>query len=167
MRRYNDYELIYMYRCCNSEQALNILIHKYKPLMYKTIYRYGTKTNDYDDYLQEATITLYKALVTYKEHFNKTFTRYYELLLRRRIIYLRYKTPKYELHENFEVYADYIEEEIYIGKLTNSEEEVFERYFIQNQNIDFISKSVGKSKKQIYNTIYRIREKYRSYNNLK
>lgn len=164
MRRYNDYELIYMYRCLNCEHALNILMHKYKPLMYKIINRYGTSKLDFEDHLQEAMITLHKALVTYKEGFNKTFTRYYELLLRRRIIYLQYKKPKYELHENFEVYSDYEKEEFYIGDLTKDEEEVFDRYFVSNQNVKFISESTGKTRKQIYNTIYRIREKYKDAN---
>lgn len=165
MRRYNDYELIYMYRCLNCEHALKILMNKYKPLMYKIISRYGTSKLDFEDYLQESMITLHKALLTFKECFNKTFTRYYELLLRRRIIYLQYKKPKYELHENFEVYADYNKQEFYIGELTSDEEEVFSRYFVGNQNIKFIAESTGKTSKQIYNTIYRIREKYKHANN--
>jgi len=162
MRHYNDYELIYMFRSETCEYALNILMTKYQPLIYKVIYLYGTKSQDIDDFFQEGRIILYKSLVTFDEKYNKTFTRYFELLLKRRIIHLKKQIPKYELKEDMSHYSSNKHEEINTNILNKFEKLVFEKYFVYNQNISFIAKETNKTSKQIYNTIYRIKNKYKN-----
>lgn len=162
MRRYNDYELIYMYKSESCEYALNILINKYKPLIYKTIYLCGAKSVDVDDYFQEGVIVLYKSLLNFNEVFNKTFTRYFELLLKRKIIHLQKQKPKYEIHENFSIYSSKPETAISVEGLNEFEEKVFKMYFVYNQTISFIASETKRSIKQIYNTIYRIKDKYKN-----
>lgn len=166
MQRYNDYELIYLVQSENCEAALNTIFNKYKNMIYKFIHLYFVKETDYDDYYQEGLMMLYKAINSFNDKYNKTFTRYYELILRRRVLYLKNKEPKYELHDNFNVYEDsnkYLNyKEFKIEGLTSFEESVFKRYFILNQKISFIAKEENKTNKQIYNAIYRIKNKYKN-----
>lgn len=163
MQRYNDYELIYLAKSENCEAAISALVNKYKNMVYKFIHLYYVNERDYDDYYQEGLIMLFKAIDSFNEAHNKTFTRYFELILRRRIIYLKNKEPKYELHDEFHMYKDnnLIEDEFVVEGLTSFEEVVFKRYFVKNQKISFIAESENKSSKQIYNAIYRIKNKYK------
>jgi|SRR5690625_2818653 len=163
MRQYNDYELIYLAKTVNCEAAINCLVKKYKNMVYKFVHLYFVKESDYDDYYQEALIMLFKAIDTFDERYNKTFTRYYELLLRRRVLYLKNREPKYELHDDFDMYKDdyCLDDNFEIEGLSELEEKVFNRYFVKNQSIAFIAECENKSSKQIYNAIYRIKNKYK------
>lgn len=164
MQVYNDYELVYLVRNEQCEAALNKLIEKYKLMAYKFIHQFYVKETDYDDYVQEAAIMIYKAINLFLENYNKTFTRYYELILRRRILYLKSKEPKYELSETVSIIRDentYYEYQELEG-LANFEQNIYKRYFVLNQKISFIAESENKSAKQIYNAIYRIKTKYKN-----
>src|SRR5690554_6807866 len=161
---YNDYELVYLVQSENCEAALETLIYKYKLMVYKYIHQYQLKTTDFDDYVQEAAILLHKAVYLFIDKYNKTFTRYYELLLRRKLLYLKGKEPLYELNEAAIYIKDhnpYIKYEDVDG-LASFEQNVYKRYFVLNQNIPFIARSESKSAKQIYNVIYRIKSKYKN-----
>ena len=163
MRRYNDYQLIYLIKGENCECALELMFNKYAPLIKKNLYLYNIRPMYHEDYYQEAIILLYKAIMVFDEIHGKTFMRFYELILKRKFFQLMRKNPKYELHEDFHVYQDnnpYVGE-IVIENLTDLEEDVFKRYFIENQKISFIAEQCDKSAKQIYNAIYRIRNKYK------
>lgn len=164
MQVYNDYELIYLIQSEQCEAALQTLIQKYKLLANRFMYQFQVRETDYDDYLQEAAIILYKAANLFVEKYNKTFTRYYELILRRRILYLKKFEPKYILNEGAHAYKD--ESPYYkppkVEGLATFEENVYKRYFVLNQKISFIARSENKSSKQIYNAIYRIKSKYKN-----
>lgn len=164
MQAYNDYELIYLVQSENCEAALSTLMKKYELMAYKYIHLYNVRKMDIDDYLQEAAILLYKAINLFLEEYNKTFTRYYELILKRRILYLKSEEPKYELNEEPYMYKDNssLIEIPKLDGLADFEQEVFERYFILNQDIETVSKALNKTPKQIYNAIYRIKAKYRN-----
>lgn len=163
MRLYNDYELIYLSKCCHCEAATNTLVNKYKNMVYKFLHLYFVNERDFDDYYQEGLIMLFKAIDTFDESYNKTFTRYFELILRRRVLYLKNREPKYELHDEFDMYEDEntIIEEFKVEGLTEFEDAVFKRYYVHNQSISFIAESENKNPKQIYNAIYRIKNKYK------
>ena len=87
MNQYNDYELLYLiYE--GDEEALGIIFKKYDPLIKKKLYDFKISNSLYDDFYQEGLIVLYLAVKTYNPLLNKTFTRYFELLLSRRIMTL-------------------------------------------------------------------------------
>src|SRR5690554_2430650 len=158
MQVYNDYELIHLIQSEQCEAALQTLIQKYKLLANRFMYQFQVKETDYDDYLQEAAIMLYKAATLFIENYNKTFTRYYELLLRRRILYLKKNEPQYILNEGASYSKEdkpYYEHSVIDG-LASFEEVIYKKYFVLNQKISFIAKSESISAKQIYNAIYRI-----------
>ena len=70
-REYNDYELVYEIRE-NSDDAYNILISKYTPLIRKMAKEYLIKFRkykvEYDDLVQEGFVGLFQALDDYDEH---------------------------------------------------------------------------------------------------
>ena len=87
MNQYNDYELLYLiYE--GDEEALGTVFNKYDPLIKKKLYDFKIARGLYDDFYQEGLIILYLAVKTYNPFLNKTFTRYFELLLTRRIMTL-------------------------------------------------------------------------------
>lgn len=105
---------------------------------------------------------LHKAIISFNEAKNKTFTRYFELILKRRFWALLKRLPKYVIKDIPEIQGSYIlrETEIVIPDLKSKLElDIFEMYFVNNESISDISKKRGYKVKQIYNAIYRIREK--------
>ncbi|WP_162146978.1 sigma factor [Acholeplasma granularum] len=160
----NDYELIYLYRTSRSDDALALIIQKYRPLIFKNIHKFYIKQKDHDDFYQESILVLLECINNFDESRNKTFTKYFELVLFRRFIQLKNKTPKYILFEKPELFEGSFTEEIIIIKEDNIylapfEKEVYHRYFKQHQTIDYIAESLNKSNKSIKNAIYRIKVK--------
>ncbi len=165
MYKYNDYELIYMVQSWQCESALEIMFKKYNGLIYKYINLYNINRNDYDDVYQESLILMYQTIIRFNESFGKTFTRFYELVLRRRIQYLKRTEPKYDLIEEVFGYGyndKENEDEILLELLTNFEEHVYQEYFVLNKKISIIAKNSDLDSKQVYNAIFRIKEKYKS-----
>lgn len=165
MRHYNDYELIYMIQSEQCEYALNIMLSKYELLIWKYIHMYNIKGYDKDDYMQEARILMVNIIKRFDESRGKTFTRFYELVLKRRFYALMKKKPKYELREDFSQYGanvNFDADLILPESLTSLEVKIFEKYFIENQRINIIAENNELNPKQVYNAIYRIKEKFKS-----
>lgn len=165
MYKFNDYELIYMVQSWQCETALEIMFRKYKGLIYKYINLFNINKNDYDDVYQEALILMNQTILRFNERFNKTFTRFYELVLRRRIQYLKRIEPKYDLVEELFGYSSYDKNEsneVLLEELTFFEKNVYEEYYVLNKKISIIAKNNDLDSKQIYNAIFRIKEKYKS-----
>jgi len=168
MRLYNDYELIYLIQGEKCEAALKYMFQKYDLMIKKYLYKYNVKPAYFDDFHQEAIILMNKIIGSFNEEKGKTFTRFFELVLKRKIFKMLNDMPKYNLDENIYFYEDKKkEEEIIIENLTDFEEKVFNKYFIENQKISFIALNEKKNIKQIYNAIYRIKEKYKNNNWIK
>lgn len=86
--KYNDYELLeYIYE--NNEDANNILLKKYEPLIISTAQRltkYMTNTGiDLNDLIQEGRIGLYNAVDTFKSSKETLFYTYAKTCIERRI----------------------------------------------------------------------------------
>ena len=164
----NDLELLSRIRE-HDDLALEIMFEKYKPLIYTKIKKYNFPALEKEDYLQEGRIVLVKAIDTYREDNanQKTFTKYFELLLENRFIDL------YRINKNRSQYilvglnainmANEQEKEQPEIKgaehLSKREQKVFDLYFIENVEIKEIAKHLELTEKQIYNTIQRIKMK--------
>ena len=59
----------------------------------KMIHLFNVEPKDQDDFYQEAIILLVDTVYTFNEQKNKTFTRYFELVLKRRFIRLKQQLP--------------------------------------------------------------------------
>ncbi|CCV64861.1 RNA polymerase sigma-70 factor, ECF subfamily [Alteracholeplasma palmae J233] len=163
----NDYELIYLVQSYQDELSLEYLVGKYERLIWKYIHLLDIPKREQEDYYQEGIMLLHKAVVYFDENKNKTFTRYFELILKRKFFKLKNRLPEYRLQEetHFLKHAAYHEdyEEFEEIDLKNPMEKIiYEAYFKERKKITQIACETNYTKKQIYNTIYRIKEKYKA-----
>ena len=93
----NDNELLYLIKN-HDEEALELMFKKYENLILSKIRQYHFPISNKEDYLQEGRIVLLKAIDTYRTEFEKTFTKYFELLLINRFNTLYRINKKYEKH---------------------------------------------------------------------
>jgi len=159
----NDYELIYLYKNTQDDDIFQIMIQKYSPLIWKNIHQMYIEPKDYDDFYQEGIILLHQAMLTFDDTKNKTFTRYFELILVRRFVYLKNKTkslilyPKPELFESvYEENFDSIQEPENLAPL---EKKIYDNYFLEKKIVTTIAAELKISEKSVKNAIYRIKKK--------
>ena len=164
----NDLELLTRIKE-HDELALEAMFEKYKPLIYTKIKKYNFPDSEKEDYLQEGRIILVKAIDNYREDnkMQKTFTKYFELLLENRFIDL-YRINKsrsqYILVGLEEPLVEEMQEEevqdvkpvLHLSKL---EQKVFDLHFVEKMAVLEVCKILHLNEKQIYNTIQRIRKK--------
>ena len=186
MDQYNDYELLYLiYE--GDEEALGIIFKKYDPLIKKKLYDFKIKNSLYDDFYQEGLIVLYVAVKTYNPSFNKTFTKYFELLLSRRIMTLLRDMKKE--HEKVVViesdilkdssesfnYSDKMlsdnanhdillkDNNIPSSMLTLSERDVLAMRYFKGKSSKEIADELNIDVKKVYNALYQAKKKIRTF----
>lgn len=85
-KKYNDNELIYMVQE-NDESSTDILIRKYRPIIFKLSNEYYKKYTgriyDFDDFYQEALFSFYKAIHTYNSSKSVLFYTYVVMCIKR------------------------------------------------------------------------------------
>jgi RNA polymerase sporulation-specific sigma factor len=96
----NDYELVYLFKTQKDSIAFDFLFQKYRKFIWKNIHMLNIDQKEHDDFFQEGILMLHKAVQTFDESKNKTFTRYFELILKRHYYQLIHKLPKYLLYED-------------------------------------------------------------------
>jgi len=172
---HNDYEIISQIREGNNE-ALELLFEKYKPLIYKKIYKFNLYY-DFDDMYQESLMILFKSLEKFDEKYSKTFTRYFEQNLERKFITIVSKrvrrseifrqNEKYIFEHNHNTYheSEYYELiKIEIAKiLTKTENLVYTLRELNNYSISYISGNYGLGDKVIYNSLHRAKKKIKKH----
>lgn len=161
----NDYELIYLYKEDRSDEVLERIIDKYRPLIWKYIYKFYVDSKDQEDFYQEALLALIVSIDSFDEKHNKTFTKFFELVLFRRFITLKDKAPKYVLFPKSEIIQDSytpdfdrLEENVHLAPF---EKEVCRLHYDERLTIETISKMLEKDKKSVRNAIHRIKVKLR------
>ncbi len=160
----NDYELVYLIRHEHDHVALEFLMRKYHRFIWKQVHLLGVDAREFDDFHQEGLMMLIKAVKTFNESRGKTFTRYFELILKRQFYHLKRSLPKHQLYENPDFYKGTVHlEEAPLNDpgLNEKEKIVYQAYFIEKQAIANIALQMKQNNKHIYNMIYRIREKYK------
>ena len=162
----NDNELIFLIREHNDE-AMEKMVEKYDILILSMINKYHFPVQQKEDYLQEGRLVLLKAIDTYQGINNKTFNKYFELLLQNRFNTL-YRKNKKEVElvtlgdkEVMDPTITPINKEVFVNKnaLSEFEQEIYEYYFEQKNSIDKICQVLNVEKKTVYNAIQRIKEK--------
>lgn len=87
-RDMNDYEILYM--VCDCEDSFNILLEKYKPLIYKVVKEYEKFFKKFgyelEDLMQLGYITLYKTANKYDIYNHSMFYSYFKKALNNMII---------------------------------------------------------------------------------
>ena len=166
--KYNDYELLYLVRS-NVEEARDILFWKYSFLIKSRIQRLGVPRIYWDDYYQEGCMMLYHAIKIYDEDSKMSFTRFFELLLKRRIITLLRKDLKdseVDVLEELDDYPSYIVEnnisvllESYDYNFTKLEKIAYDRLLMRNEKIENVAKELGVNAKSLSNAKQRVIKK--------
>lgn len=165
----NDNELLYLIKN-HDEEALELMFKKYEYLILSKIRQYHFPISNKEDYLQEGRIVLLKAIDTYRTEFEKTFTKYFELLLINRFNTLYRVNQKYEKHivlvevekvdiNNKKEDKHFDLKDVNTDILSAFELDVFKYHFLENHSIEETVQKFDLTKKQVYNTIQRIKKK--------
>jgi len=166
--KYNDYELLYLVRT-NVEEAREILFWKYSFLIRSRINRLGVPRIYWDDYYQEGCLMLHKAIKIYDENSKKSFTKFFELLLNRRILTLLRKDLKeceIEKFGDFDEYPNLIEDnnvaylfESVENNLSEIEKIAYERLIMCHEKVENVAKELGINPKSLSNAKQRTLKK--------
>ena len=172
---HNDFEILYQIKEGNHE-ALDLMFTKYKKLISKKIFKFNLQY-EYDDFMQEGYMVLYKSILSFEDKHNKSFTRYFEMNLDRKLITVVTKRVRrseifkdnelfiYEKNHNYKQNSAYYE--LYkkeIAKiLTKDEFLVYTLRELYNFSISFINKEYGFEDKKIYNTLHRAKAKIKEH----
>jgi RNA polymerase sporulation-specific sigma factor len=160
----NDYELLYLIQADHCEHALQFMYQKYQKLIWKQIHFLHLEEKEHDDFHQEGLLTLHRAIKTFIDKYNKSFTRYFELILKRHFYGLLKTLPNYQLYETTDFIKETVlmeEEADYLTFDSPIEQEIHHYYFIERKTVKDIQVMTKYESKQIYNAIYRIKEKYK------
>ena len=173
--RHNDYEIIALIKEGNDE-ALNLMVTKYRRFIAKKIHQFNLEYH-FEDLMQEGIIVLYRSVITFNPIYNKTFTRYLEMNLKRHMMttiqkFKRYSEVKYFheeiiaentlcLHESSEYYELHLNEIKPILSLL--EYQVYMLREQKNYSIEAIAKMLEQSEKTIYNALHRAKSKIHAF----
>lgn len=186
---YNDFELI-SYVKEQIEEAYEILIEKYMPLIKKEAYiiysRYKSLNLEYEDLINQGLCGLLKAVTTYKDN-NALFYTYacrcitremneiikYEGRLKNKILNesITYDDLEYDIYsDDKNILLSMIDKENIsllkkhlINNLSKLEYKVFEYKILGYSNIE-ISEKMNRDIKTIENALVRVRIKLKKYN---
>lgn len=162
----NDYEIIYLIRSENDEIALKHLITKYEKMIYKIIHQSGVEKKYHEDFYQEAIILLAHIVQTFDEYKDKSFTRFFELVLKRRFQRLKQKNDKFILIEFLgqTLSRDYRvnhENGLILNEksstLSSIEKVCYKLYFIKHLKPKEIARVLEMDIKKVYNLIYALK----------
>ena len=168
--QYNDNELLYlMYE--NVDEALGILFDKYSNLIWKRVETFKIALKNREDFFQEGLMALNTAIVTYNPFYNKTFNKYFDLILQRRFMYVLGISRDYFYNVtlvediNFHINEDpspYISND-FTYHLNDNEKHLYNLRFVKRYNCSQIAKILEWNIKKVYNSLYALREKIKNH----
>lgn len=170
-RKYNDYELLYLVKI-NVEEAKEILFWKYSFLIKSRIYKMGVPQFLWDDYFQEGCLMLHKAIRIYDDSSQMTFTGFFELLLKRKIMTLLKKDLKKisnEQYDDFEEFPDFENQDMLLNEsdaeefsFSELERVAYIRLIIQQEKAEDVADDFKISTRSLYNAKQRALKKIRN-----
>lgn len=169
----NDNELLHLIKLDN-EDALQTMFEKYDILIKTKIKKYNFPFSLYEDYLQEGRLMLLKAIETFDAKYEKTFNKYFDLILSNHFNNLYNKAKRYQnsmiLVETTSVDIEIKEEEKEeieypdLGMLPQIEQVIFDYFYKGNYPIREICMKFKYEEKQVYNAIQRVKTKIKKAN---
>lgn len=126
----------------------------------------------WDDYFQEGCLMLHKAIRIYDESSQMTFTGFFELLLKRKIITLLKKDLKIisnEQYDDFEEFPDFENQDMLLNEsdaeefsFSKLERVVYIRLIIQQEKAEDVANEFKISTRSLYNAKQRALKKIRN-----
>lgn len=166
----NDNELIFLMRQ-GSEEANKLLHQKYNYLIKSKAKQFKSEEYKNVDFIQEGQIALNKAVSTYDFTKDKSFNRYYELLLDRRFISLIRKSKtmskrelkKQEMEEEKTLYIQEVENDLNLvsDELSELEKKIYTVRMVERKSVSNIVEMMNIEPKQVYNAVARVKRKIR------
>ena len=166
-----------------DDAAFQMLCDKYNPLLASMAYKYAQKCAENglnDDFLQEAKMALYSAVMSFDVNQDMVqFGFYLKRCIRNRLISCVRKFYSKKRQSNTaeeEVVGETPQESVIQNELkkeisslakevlSDYEMEIFEMYFYSGLKAKEIAKKTGKDEKSINNAIYRIKSKLKGKN---
>ena len=173
--KHNDYEIIKLIREGDID-ALQLMFEKYSPLIYKKIHQFNLAYEKEDMY-QEGLMLLNTSIKKFDAKYGKSFTRYFELNLnrklisivsqrsRRSVIFHEHTRYIFEQSHSLEEHNPY--HELYVKEiskiLTKTENLVYTLRELKNYSNKYIKDKHGLTDKIIYNSMYRAKIKIKSH----
>lgn len=168
----NDYELLYLAKE-NEEAAIDFLFEKYQNLIKSRIYAFRIKQKSHDDFFQEGLIMLDKAIQTFDEKYNKTFNKYFDLLLQRRFMQILKKEQPHFYNVTYSAdFYDFVEEyacpyqanhlefdDSFVQGFSELEKKVYQLRMVNGYKTSDVCRELNCSARQVYNAVLRIRMK--------
>lgn len=157
-----------------NEVAVRILFEKYNSLIKSRLQRFNIKPQNYEDFYQEGLMALHEAMNVYNPFYNKTFNKFFDLVLQRRIMNVLKKERKYFYcvnivdNMNHLVYEkDETGEQLqyYQTLFSGFAEQVFLLRFNKGYKPREIAEILKCDVKKVYNALYHIRKKIRKLPN--
>lgn len=169
---YNDNELLYLINEGN-DSALKVMYMKYVPLIKKRIFDFKIDRMRYEDFFQEGLMMLDKAIKTFNPIYNKSFNKYFDLILQRKYIRLVQNYYAYvnnvTLVENSDDFPLYEEKSDVLtmsdfdsNMLSKFEYEVLVNAFEKNMPARDISSIMNCDVRKVYNAISRGKKKIKA-----
>lgn len=173
---FNDYELLYLIYW-HSEEALEILMDKYSVLIKVKLNKFNISKKEFSDFEQELKMEVYKAIKIYDENYGKSFCRFIELVIERKILRLIQNSkksvyPSIVLEETIDakskqsilekmIYEERIEK-IKQVELDSVKKSILNEVILDGESIKEYANKHNMSVKEIYNHIYSLRLKLKA-----
>lgn len=168
---YNDYELIYLISE-GSEQALNLLYHKYYIYINKIVGKVNVPKYKREDLVQEGVNVLFASIKNFNpDKYNKTFFNYFKFALERKIYKLINTSTYYNSnliltdnsfkddtssHSNLiTIYRSLLKDEL--------ELEIFDNCLLDGLSLGAFAKKKGLTYKRVYYKMKCICERLKRY----
>lgn len=168
---YNDYELIYLIQE-GSEQALNLLYHKYYIYINKIAKNYKIPKYKKEDLVQEGVCAFFETVKKYNpDKYNKTFYNYFKLVLERKFARIINNSTYYnsniilcdlalesEVNNNSWIinrYRDILTDEL--------DKEIFDKCLMNGMSLGALAKNKGCAYKKLYYRAKCICEQLKKY----
>jgi RNA polymerase sigma factor (sigma-70 family) len=175
MRHLNDYEIIEQVQS-GCEASMELLIQKYERFMASIIHHFNL-AYQFEDLMQDSKMILMYSVRMFDPSFNKTFTRFLELNIRRHMMstirsFRRYAETVYdhgkEVSRNLrcqEMPGPYHDIRLAEIKklLTPQEFKIYTMRILKNASIELICQTTGFDCKSIYGILDRAKRKIKAY----
>ena len=165
MIQYNDYELLYLMNEFD-EEAEKIFYNKYLAMIRANVFKMNISKRNIDDFIQEGLYMLMVATRTYDMSSEKTFNKYFELILKRRLSRLCIQENAYS--HNVELLEDeglLCEPDMFVYKYDDEDNNLssFEKEVLTLKKQKYKPKDISKvlkcDVKSVYNCLCRIKDK--------
>lgn len=172
-KRFNDYELLYLISW-NSNEALEILLDKYNVLIKIKLVKFNISRREFTDFEQELKMEVYKATKTYDDSYGKSFCRFVELVIDRKILRLIHNNqrsvyPSLGLDDSVDnkskltvletmIYEEKIKQ-ILEANLDSKKKSILNEVILDGMTIKEYSNKHNMTVKEVYNHIYSLRLK--------